>query len=120
MTGTADLIALVSRISGARVLCVGDVMLDRFISGEVERISPEAPVPVLRISDEKAMLGGAGNVARNIVALGGQVTLAAVVGEDAAGQQIEAELRGLGRATARLVIDPSRPTAIKTRFLAGT
>ena len=120
MTGTADLIALVSRISGARVLCVGDVMLDRFISGEVERISPEAPVPVLRISDEKAMLGGAGNVARNIVALGGQVTLAAVVGEDAAGQQIEAELRGLGRATPRLVIDPSRPTAIKTRFLAGT
>ncbi|MDP6897457.1 MAG: bifunctional heptose 7-phosphate kinase/heptose 1-phosphate adenyltransferase, partial [Rhodospirillales bacterium] len=57
-----DLIELVSRIASARVLCVGDVMLDRFITGEVARISPEAPVPVLRIQRETAMLGGAGNV----------------------------------------------------------
>ncbi|MEK9722759.1 MAG: PfkB family carbohydrate kinase, partial [Rhodospirillaceae bacterium] len=82
MTAAGDLIDIVERISGAKVLCVGDVMLDRFVTGEVERISPEAPVPVLRIRAETAMLGGAGNVARNVAALGGRVTLVAAVGDD--------------------------------------
>src|SRR5690606_1762699 len=66
MTDRSDLIALVERLSGARVLCVGDAMLDRFVHGEVERISPEAPIPVLRVRRETAMLGGGGNVARNL------------------------------------------------------
>ncbi|HEY4636568.1 MAG TPA: bifunctional heptose 7-phosphate kinase/heptose 1-phosphate adenyltransferase, partial [Rhodospirillales bacterium] len=70
MTERSDLAALVESFTRARVLCVGDVMLDRYIYGEVERISPEAPIPVFRIERETAMVGGAGNVARNIAALG--------------------------------------------------
>jgi len=120
MTSAADLIGLVSAISSARVLCVGDVMLDRFVTGHVERISPEAPVPVLRITSETAMLGGAGNVARNVAALGGQVTLIAVIGDDDAGNEIETALGALATATPALVREPGRPTAIKTRFVAGT
>jgi len=120
MTETSGLISLVSALAGARVLCVGDIMLDKFVSGEVERISPEAPVPVLRIARENAMLGGAGNVARNVVALGASVSLIATVGDDAAGEEIERLLLGLGHANPGLVIDENRPTAIKTRFLAGT
>ena len=120
MTGTGDLITLVSDLAGARVLCVGDVMLDKFVSGEVERISPEAPVPVLRVADDSAMLGGAGNVARNVSALGAQVSLIAVIGEDEAGSEVQDLLAALGNADALLIADAARPTAIKTRFVAGT
>lgn len=117
---SSDLIELVSRIASARVLCVGDVMLDRFITGEVARISPEAPVPVLRIQRETAMLGGAGNVARNVAALGGKVTLMALTGDDTAADEIDAALAGLGVASADLIRHDTRPTTIKTRFVAGT
>ncbi len=120
MTTSGDLIGVVSAIAKARVLCVGDVMLDRFVTGEVERISPEAPVPVLRIHDESAMLGGAGNVARNVAALGGQVTLAALVGDDDAGIEIETQIGALKTAVSIMIRDQARPTAIKTRFVAGT
>ena len=82
----SDLISLASAISTARVLCVGDIMLDRFVNGEVTRISPEAPVPILRVKNERMMLGGVGNVARNVAALGGQVTLVTLTGQDAAGE----------------------------------
>ncbi len=85
MTTAASRIPLVSAISGARVLCVGDIMLDRYVSGEVERISPEAPVPVLAIRSETEMPGGVGNVARNLSGLGARVTLIASVGDDASG-----------------------------------
>ena len=67
------LLGLVPALAGARVVCVGDVMLDRFVYGDVSRISPEAPIPICRIRDETAMLGGAGNVVRNLVALGAAV-----------------------------------------------
>ena len=69
MTVNADLVELVPRLNAARVLCVGDVMLDRFVYGHVDRISPEAPIPVLSVEREIAMLGGAGNVLRNLVGL---------------------------------------------------
>ncbi len=102
-----------------RILCLGDVMLDRFHYGRIERISPEAPVPVVRMGDSRAMLGGAGNVARNIGSLGGQAVLVGVVGEDAAGR----ELRGLIAATTGLVdatiASTTRPTIAKTRIIAG-
>ncbi len=114
-----DLIDLVSAISKSRVLCVGDVMLDRFINGEVTRISPEAPVPVLRIQNETEMLGGAGNVIRNVIALGGQGTLIALTGVDAAANEIDVALASLDGATADLVRDGTRTTPIKTRFIAG-
>ncbi len=82
MTDRAALVPLVEALSGARVLCVGDLMLDRYVHGEVERISPEAPIPVLRVTGESAMLGGAGNMVRNLAALGGRVRFIAVVGDD--------------------------------------
>ena len=111
---------LVSDIASARVLCVGDVILDQFITGEVERVSPEAPVPVLRILGETTMLGGAGNVARNVAALGGQVTLIALTGDDTAADEIDAAISSLETASADLVRHDTRPTTIKTRFVAGT
>ncbi|MFY7781422.1 MAG: bifunctional heptose 7-phosphate kinase/heptose 1-phosphate adenyltransferase, partial [Tagaea sp.] len=79
MTVNADLAALVPKLKAARVVCVGDVMLDRFVYGAAERISPEAPIPVLRIEREAAMLGGAGNVVRNIAGLGGVPEFVSVV-----------------------------------------
>ena len=117
---SSDLIELVSRIASTRVLCVGDVMLDRFITGEVARISPEAPVPILRIQGEAAMLGGAGNVARNVAALGGTVTLIALTGDDSAADEIDNALAGLETISANLVRHQTRSTTIKTRFIAGT
>src|SRR5580692_2734942 len=84
----AHLIPLVEKLAGHRVLCVGDVMLDRYIYGQVERISPEAPIPVLRMQREAVTLGGAGNVVRNIVSLGGQVDIVGVVGQDQPGYEL--------------------------------
>ena len=112
------LISLLDRLADHRVLCVGDVMLDRYSYGRVDRISPEAPIPVLHIQREAMTLGGAGNVARNLVALGGRVDVVGLVGRDAAGDDIARELGGLTRATSHLVVDSSRPTTVKTRFVA--
>jgi D-beta-D-heptose 7-phosphate kinase/D-beta-D-heptose 1-phosphate adenosyltransferase len=101
------------------VLCLGDVMLDRFLYGGIERISPEAPVPVVRLAERRAMLGGVGNVARNIASLGGQAVLLGVVGEDASGQELAALVEstpGLVDACLRL---PGRPTTCKTRVIAS-
>ena len=107
----------VERLRDTRVLCVGDVMLDRYIYGEVQRISPEAPIPVLKVRDERAMLGGAGNVVRNLSALGAQVSFVSVVGEDDAGREIAAMLGELGDVTSRLVIDKTRRSTVKTRYV---
>jgi D-beta-D-heptose 7-phosphate kinase/D-beta-D-heptose 1-phosphate adenosyltransferase len=117
-SGTPDP-GIVASLARARVVCCGDVMLDRFVSGTVERISPEAPVPVLRIAGHDAMPGGAGNVVRNLAALGASAHLAAVVGVDAEGEELRALLGRLPRVTSRLLVDAGRPTTLKTRFLAG-
>lgn len=100
------------------VLVLGDTMLDKYIYGDIERISPEAPVPVLRVSRESTMPGGAGNVARNISALGGTAYLVSVVGDDEARDALKRLLSDEGcGVVARLIVDPSRPTTIKTRYL---
>lgn len=119
MTDNASLLTLSEKIAGARVLCIGDVMLDRFITGEVERISPEAPIPVLRIEQEKTMLGGAGNVACNISSLGGAVSFISVIGEDAAGEDIEILLNDVSSLDINLIVDPDRQTSQKSRFVSG-
>lgn len=106
----------VSAIAGARVLVVGDVMLDRYWFGEVERISPEAPVPVVRVARREDRLGGAANVARNISALGASVTLIGVVGADEAGASVAALSKEAGVKTD-LVTDPDRHTTLKMRVL---
>jgi D-beta-D-heptose 7-phosphate kinase / D-beta-D-heptose 1-phosphate adenosyltransferase len=103
-----------------RILCVGDLMLDRYIYGQVERISPEAPIPVLHVHRETATLGGAGNVVRNIAALGGRTDIIGVIGPDEAGKDLAKEFETLTNVTVHLYTDASRPTTQKTRFVAGS
>ena len=105
-----------SRVAGARVLVVGDVMLDRYWFGDVERISPEAPVPVVRVVRQEDRLGGAANVAKNAAALGAQVGLLSVVGHDEPGERIAALLAETGIAP-HLHRDESLPTTIKLRVI---
>lgn len=112
------LAGLITRFKDIHVLCLGDIMLDRFIYGSAERISPEAPIPVLSISHQQSMLGGAGNVVRNILSLGGSATLVAVTGDDDAGAEIQALLAKEARLTNALVNSGRRPTTVKTRFIA--
>ncbi len=120
MTRNADLAALVARMAGARVLCVGDVMLDRFVYGHVDRISPEAPIPVLGIEREISMLGGAGNVVRNLVGLGAEAEFVSVVGKDAAGREITGLVGELAGVDPHLLVEAKRETTIKTRYVAGS
>jgi D-beta-D-heptose 7-phosphate kinase/D-beta-D-heptose 1-phosphate adenosyltransferase len=108
---------LVRRLAGLRVLVVGDVMLDRFLVGTVSRISPEAPVPVVRFRHEYSRLGGAANVAANLAALGGQVSLVGVTGRDDAGRRLRERLEASGISSGGLVEDPDRPTTEKVRIV---
>jgi D-beta-D-heptose 7-phosphate kinase/D-beta-D-heptose 1-phosphate adenosyltransferase len=106
-------------LSGRAVLCIGDVMLDHYVHGGVTRISPEAPIPVLKIEREAITLGGAGNVAANIAGLGGQVYLAAIVGEDEAAEKLLGLLAGVAE-TAGVLQRADRPTTIKSRYVSGS
>ncbi len=119
MTERSGLADRLDAIKGVTVLCVGDVMLDRYVEGEADRVSPEAPVPVLRVERRHAMLGGAGNVARNLVALGARAELVAVVGDDAAGREVLALAEALPGIAAGLVADSGRSTTVKTRYVAS-
>ena len=109
---------LLAAATGVRVLVVGDLMLDRYIAGPVDRVSPEAPVPVVRVAESIAAVGGAGNVAANIAALGATCRVVACVGNDQAGGLLENELERLGVHTDGLVRTDDRPTTEKTRVLA--
>jgi D-beta-D-heptose 7-phosphate kinase/D-beta-D-heptose 1-phosphate adenosyltransferase len=109
---------LVPRLHGRRVLVVGDVMLDRFVYGRMERISPEAPVPILRHVREGRMLGGAGNVASNLRSLGGVPLLLGLIGCDAEGELVRKLCLEAGIAADGLVADRARATSLKTRFIA--
>jgi D-beta-D-heptose 7-phosphate kinase/D-beta-D-heptose 1-phosphate adenosyltransferase len=119
MTRTSELAPLVDALGRARVLCVGDVMLDRFVYGEVTRVSPEAPIPVCRVAEETAMLGGAGNVVRNLAALGATVETVLIVGDDEAGGEVTRLVHGLAGVTAAVLVEPGRPTTVKTRYFAA-
>lgn len=104
-------------LKGGRVLIVGDVMLDHYVVGGVERISPEAPVPVVTVSSESQRLGGAGNVAKNIKGLGGEPVLISVLGEDADGARLD-QLLAESAIQARMIRDAARPTTRKIRIIA--
>jgi len=116
----ADLIPLVEKLKHARVLCVGDVMLDHYIYGRVERISPEAPVPVLHLEREERTLGGAGNVLRNLHALGVETCFVSATGTDQAGREVARLVASLGGAEAHVLAERGRTTTLKTRYIAGT
>ena len=100
------------------VLVLGDVMLDEFVWGDVTRISPEAPVPVVDVRRESMHLGGAANVLANLVALGARGSVVGVVGNDAAGERLQSGLRELGAQEGCLIVDESRPSTTKTRIIA--
>jgi rfaE bifunctional protein kinase chain/domain len=112
--------AVLERCPGLRIAVVGDLMLDVYLHGSVSRISPEAPVPVVHVSEERTALGGAANVAANVAALGAACTVVGCVGADDAGRRLRAGLDALGAGTVRtlLVEDGGRPTTTKTRVVA--
>lgn len=118
MTGTQDTLQLrTDQFSHIRTLVVGDVMLDRYWFGKVDRISPEAPVPVLAVQEEQVRAGGAANVAHNLLALGAKSTLLSVVGDDQAGREIKQILDEYGAQT-KLTIDTNFKTIVKLRMIA--
>jgi D-beta-D-heptose 7-phosphate kinase/D-beta-D-heptose 1-phosphate adenosyltransferase len=108
---------LLERMRGHKVAVLGDLMLDEYLFGEVSRISPEAPVPIVRVVRERAVLGGAANVAANLKAIGAEPVLVGSLQRDLAGNRLQALLRGLEIGTGWLVIDATRPTIIKTRVI---
>jgi D-glycero-beta-D-manno-heptose-7-phosphate kinase len=102
----------------AKILVIGDIMMDRFIWGKVSRISPEAPVPVVLVERESHLFGGAANVVNNIRSLGGNVSLCGVVGPDDTGQNLMRELAGIGVSVDGILVEEGRPTTLKTRIIA--
>jgi len=113
-----DFESLSHAIPRQTVLCVGDLMLDEFVYGEVSRISPEAPAPVIAVQRSETNVGGAGNVARNIASLGGRCIFVGLIGKDDAGGQLKAQLSQQSRIESVLVCDPLRPTTRKVRFVS--
>ena len=119
--GTEDrefLLRSLDRFSGARVLVIGDIILDEYVWGEVSRISPEAPVPVVEVKRETRMLGGAANVVHNMATLGAKPLLCGVIGDDETGRVIMGELSRLGLSPDGIIVEAGRPTSIKTRVVA--
>jgi D-beta-D-heptose 7-phosphate kinase / D-beta-D-heptose 1-phosphate adenosyltransferase len=116
--GMADLEEKLRLVAKQTVLCIGDVMLDDFVYGEVTRISPEAPTPVLKVTHNVVEIGGAGNVARNIAALGAHCILVGLVGDDEAGRILKDALAKLGSIVPELVVDQKRQTTRKVRFVS--
>ena len=113
-----ELEAILTRMAACRVLVVGDQMLDEYLHGEISRISPEAPVPVMHLHWSESRLGGASNVARNVAALGGQVSVFGVVGADRAGESLQGQLDSLRIDRAGLALCAKRPTTRKTRLMS--
>ena len=116
---TPPLSACIKLLSKAKVLCVGDIILDKFVYGDVERISPEAPIPVFNIKSDKLMLGGAGNVASNLSGLGAKTRFITVIGNDLAGNDVKKLITSIPNMTATLIHEKKRRTSIKTRYIAG-
>src|ERR1700722_20569982 len=113
-----DFEALSRAITGQTVLCVGDLMLDEFVYGEVSRISPEAPAPVIAVQRSEMNIGGAGNVARNIASLGARCVFVGLIGDDDAGRTLRAALAQQSLLESVLICDPGRPTTRKVRFVS--
>src|SRR6266849_6351855 len=117
-TDDRKLTRIVQALRGHRIAVAGDFVLDRYVWGAATRLSPEAPVPVVDFMNDSQVLGGAGNVAANLAALGATVLPFGVVGEDEAGRAIRECLAAAGMATKGLVADASRITTVKTRIVA--
>ncbi len=111
-------LSIINRFVEAKVLVVGDLIMDHFIWGDVKRISPEAPVPIVNVKNESLMLGGSANVAHNICSLGAAGLICGVIGKDGDGRSLLRELKSLGIPGEGVVVEEGRPTTIKTRVIA--
>lgn len=120
MTAPQDLLRHLDRFNGTKVLVVGDLMLDRFMYGTVDRISPEAPIPVFTQQREERMLGGAGNVVRNLLSLGADATFVSVIGDDAVGNQLTALVGNEAHLLPYLISERGRISTKKTRYVAAS
>jgi len=109
---------IIDRFSMAKVLVVGDIMVDHFIWGKVSRVSPEAPVPVVEVSSDNLMLGGSANVLNNIFAMGSRVYVTGIVGADEMGKRLVSEFRKRQIDTSGIIVEAKRPTTLKTRIVA--
>ncbi len=114
-----NLAAYIPKFKEQKILLLGDLIADEFITGQPERLSREAPVLILRHESEEILPGGGANAANNLAALGSQVHLAGLVGDDVVGKKFKSQLDELGMATEGVVVDSNRPTSVKTRILAG-
>ena len=119
MPNSSQLTDLLPTLGSGRVLVVGDLMLDRYVTGTVDRVSPEAPIPVMRVGGEVEMLGGAGNVARNAASLGAQVTLVGLIGGDSAGARVADLISESDGIDFQSIVGPGIPTTVKARYLAS-
>ena len=119
MVDPSSVAASINSLGKSRVACIGDLMLDRFVYGQVERTSPEAPVPILRTDHDVDMLGGVGNVVRNLVSLGARATLLSVIGDDAVGRRLTGLVGREERVEPYLLVQQGRISTEKTRFVAG-
>lgn len=113
-----DILGRLKALTGRRVLVIGDLMLDRYIWGDVSRISPSAPVPIVRQRRTTEMLGGSANVARNLAAAGAKAELIGVLGDDAGGRAIKTMFRGMKIGSSGVLLDPNRPSIVKTSILS--
>ena len=118
LAGTAELTDAVRRLARTSVMVVGDAMLDRYVYGAVKRVSPEAPIPILSVERDVAMPGGAGNVVRNLTALGAAVAFVSVVGDDQSGSDLTGLIGGQPNVEPWLLVQGGRTTTTKTRYVA--
>src|SRR6266542_6626798 len=109
---------LLRKMAGTRIVVLGDAMLDVYLVGDVDRVSPEAPVPVVTVQGRRHALGGAANVAANVAAIGAECRLVAVIGDDPRGDSVRAELVGARLPDRHIVVAAARPTTSKTRVTA--
>ncbi len=119
MSATQELLRYLERLSETKLLVIGDIMLDSFMYGKAERISPEAPIPVFTLDHEEKMLGGAGNVVRNLLALGTEAALVSVIGDDSIGRELTALVGKEQKLVPYLITEKGRVSTRKTRYVAG-
>jgi len=118
IVSTVRALDIISRFHHSKVLVVGDIMVDQFIWGKVSRISPEAPVPVVRVTSESLLLGGCANVLNNVFSIGGKVAVSGIVGSDNMGRWLTGKLKEMNIDTAGVIVEDKRPTIVKTRVVA--
>ncbi|MEA2014795.1 MAG: D-glycero-beta-D-manno-heptose-7-phosphate kinase [Thermodesulfobacteriota bacterium] len=109
---------IISHFYNSKVLIIGDIMVDQFIWGKVSRISPEAPVPVVKVTSESLLLGGCANVLNNVFSMGGKATVSGIVGSDNMGRWLADRLKKMNIDTAGVIVEDQRPTIVKTRVVA--